>query len=656
MRKHLHWPDKTGPLFCECHCKCFRAWASRNSDTLTPAHHCYVKVPYEQHVQGHKGICLHGVPQQVARNWKPSRKRITATIACMNTSLIGILVGIYAGEVPRIQYVLADEAHHALIGNVALYLGLALSTFTFWPLPLLHGRKPYVLTAMALALPLQFPQAMVLSTKRSPKYAGFRASLLLSRGISGLVLGFANANFVTVLLDLFGASLQSKHPHQEVPNAADLRKHGGGLGLWLGIWSWCWIGTLAIGFQIGASIIQNHTPDRGFYVTIIINALALVLNILASETRRSKNRRSVVEVYDRRYNILTRCVVRGEVRLHLSTRGPRHFIDELYAGMRLSFMMCCQKGFFILAIYLGWIYGQIILVIMLLGALLSREYKWKPHQIGFGVMSVAIGALLAIPLTKANVFNGKRASLLLTSRKLLGNQVTWTSHSVRRAFFIALLPILGLGFSVSCGGPTTPFVIPILFAGAIGFASVLAVAECYGLIMETFDVCDLPLGMQIPHLMKSHSSTTQDGNRQSAYSSFPRVTAGIFVSQTFAFVGAAVATAVGGILSRRISTQLCTGIMAGILLLLTIFLIAVLWRFRDVRVISSHTSKAKSETTFSQTTTMAHNGWEDVMSGSPPRRIRRMNILEMGALSRWTEIRRLNYLIRPKEEKRRWVG
>lgn len=56
--------------------------------------------------------------QPIARNWNIGKKRIVATIACINTALLGIIVGIYAGEVPRIQYMLADERHHVIVGNV----------------------------------------------------------------------------------------------------------------------------------------------------------------------------------------------------------------------------------------------------------------------------------------------------------------------------------------------------------------------------------------------------------------------------------------------------------------------------------------------------------------------------------------------------------
>src|SRR5690242_3833859 len=140
-------------------------------------------------------------------------------------------------------------------------------------------------------MPLQFPQALILSARRSPTRQSFRAGLLVARAATGLVLGFANVNYITVLLDLFGASLQSKNPHQEYVVPHDVRRHGGGMGLWLGIWSWCWIASLAVGFMIGAVIIENLSPDWGLYAVVIMLSVALVLNIIAPETRRASYRK-----------------------------------------------------------------------------------------------------------------------------------------------------------------------------------------------------------------------------------------------------------------------------------------------------------------------------------------------------------------------------
>lgn len=597
--------------------------------------------------------------QPIARNWSTGKKRITATIACINTALLGIIIGVYAGEVPRIQYYLADERHISIVGNIVLYFGLAISTLIAWPLPLLHGRKPYMLAALAIALPLQFPQAIVVSARRSPTRPIFRIGLLCARAASGLVLGFANVNYITVLLDLFGASLQSKNPHQEYVVANDVRRHGGGMGMWLGIWSWCWIGSLAVGFQIGAAIIEDLSPDWGFYVVVIILAAALVLNIMAPETRRAPHRKAVTEVYDRDENYITRRVERGEVKLHISTQGPAYWFEEVGAGIRLMGLMCSQPGFLILAFYLAWIYAQIVLVIILLGALLSRNYKWQPRFVGLGVLSIALGALLAIPLTKAGIFSRDRKKAFRTDSMTFQRQVSWSSHLVRRTLFTTALPLMGLAYTVSSTGAPRPVAVPIAFAGAVGFLSVLAIAECNGLIMETFDTCDLQPGVNTRH--RFQSMAVQDKRRRTNYSSFPRVTAGIFVSQILAFIGAAVATAVGGSMTRRLGAQASTGVTAGILFGLTLLLTLVLLRFRQIQVIPNHTFGTRRDTAAWQAfkdleKVGRKDDWKAVVIGNPSGKMRRMNVLELGGLSRWTEIRKLNFLIKGErlgEEKKR---
>jgi MFS family permease len=536
-----------------------------------------------------------------------------------------------------------------------LYFGLAISTFVSWPLPLLHGRKPYLLAALALAVPLQFPQAIVVGARRSPKDVIFLTGLLWARALLGLVLGFANVNFLTTLLDLFGASLQSRNPHQEFVVINDIRRHGGGMGLWLGIWSWCTIGSLAVGFQIGAGVLESLTPDWGFYIVVILLAAALVLNILAPETRRSQYRRSMTEVYDRDENFITRRVARGEVKLHMSTEGPKYWFEEVWAGIKLTLMMFFQPGFAILAIYTGWIYAQIVLVIVLLGALLSRDYKWHPQYVGLGVLSIAIGALLAVPLTKAGLFSRERKNPFRTDSMTFQRQVTWSSHLVRRIIFTITLPLMGLAYTVSSAGRPVPHMVPIVFAGAVGFLSVLAIAECHGLIMETFDTSDLQPGVNTRHRLQSMAQ--EDRRRRTNYSSFPRVTAGIFASQTIAFILAAVATEVGGSMTRHLGAQASTGVTAGILLGLTLLLTAVLWRFKEVQVIPNHTFGTRRDTkAWQDFKEMGKNDWKAVVIGNPSGKMRRMSVLELGGLSRWTEIRKLNFLIRSesKEKKDSW--
>ena len=298
----------------------------------------------------------------IARDWSTSRKRYVASVACITTAFMGLIVGIYAGEVPAIQYAIADEHHYTILGNVLFFLGLAITTALFYPLPLLHGRKPYTLAALTILLPLQFPQALAMNSPRTPTVATYRIGLLLPRVVAGMVMGFANINLITTLLDLFGASLQSGNPHQEVVNEHDVRRHGGGMGVWLSIWTFCAIGSIGIGFLIGAGIISGLDVSWGFWITIIINAAVLLLNIVTPETRRSAYRRSMAEV--RKGTEMSRRVARGEIKMHLQSTGPIWWGEEVFAGHVLAIRMLKQPGFIVLSLYLGWIYGQVVLVIV----------------------------------------------------------------------------------------------------------------------------------------------------------------------------------------------------------------------------------------------------------------------------------------------------
>jgi MFS family permease len=287
------------------------------------------------------------------------------------------------------------------------------------------------------------------------------------------------------------------------------------MGMWLGIWSWCWIASIAVGFQIGAAIIDRLSPQWGFYIIVVILASALVLNITTSETRRAPFRKSVTEVYDRDENYISRRGSRGEVKLHIETEGPKYWFEEVWAGIKLMTMMLCQPGFLVLALYLGWIYAQVVLVIVLLGALLSRDYRWKPTKVGAGVISIAIGAFLAIPLTKAGIFSRERKSAFRTDSMTFQKQVTWSSHLVRRAIFTLTLPLMGMAYTVSSARCPQPWLVPIIFAGAVGFLSILAIAECHGLMMETFDTCDLQPGVNTRHRLQSMA--VQDRRRRTNY-------------------------------------------------------------------------------------------------------------------------------------------
>lgn len=620
----------------------------------------------EHHLKGFSMTRTHKKPK-IARDWSPGRKRFVASVSCLSTSLIGLLVGIYAGETPSIQYYIVDLHHYTVLGNVFFFIGLAIPTFFFWPLPLLHGRKPYVLGALSLAMPLLFPQALAVGQVRSPYVATWRVALILPRTAMGFCLGFANMNFKSMLTDVFGASLQSSNPHQEHADEFDVRRHGGGMGVWLGLWTWSALGSIGVGFMIGAFIINHLSPAWGFYVSIAIIAFVMLLNVVVPETRRSAFRRSVAQVAGANGEVSHR-LARGEVKMHLVQSGPKWWGEEFHYGVMLTMKMLRQPGFMVMAIYVAWIYGQMVLTnlvritawnwtllianaLQLLGALMSRDYRFKSPYVAASATAIPLGAMLAIPFQKASILSRARSKAPVSDDATSSHKkVHWSSHMVRRSIFILCLPFAGLGFTLSSKGPPVPFIIPILFAGAIGFLSNLAMAECHGILMETFDTSDLQPGM-------TGRARGSAGNKKEAkrtnYSSFPRIQSAFAITQGFGYLIASAASGVGGALTRHVGAQAATGVMAGILLILSLMLLGVLVRFATIQIVSDsrveemeqyhnarRTSKARKEEGIEEEEPM-----RPIIIGNPHHHTRRMCLLELGGMSRFSEIRKKNKLV-----------
>ena len=256
------------------------------------------------------------------------------------------------------------------------------------------------------------------------------------------------------------------------------------------------------------------------------------------------------------------------------------------------------------------------------------------------MLAIGIGALLAVPLTKAGLFSRDRKQAPRTDSMTFQTQISWSSHMVRRVIFTVMLPFASLAYTLLSPGPNLSYIAPIVLAGVIGFLSNLAIAECNGIIMETFDTCDLQPGVNSRHRLQSLAPDIV--RRRTNYSSYPRVTAGIFLSQTIGFLLAAAATGVGGAMTRTIGAQISTAVTATALLLVTLLLIVVLWRWWSVQVIPDAAFGTRRGTIAWKD---VDEYWKPVIIGNPSGKFRRMNVLESGKWSRWTEIRRLNNLL-----------
>ncbi|KAH7149401.1 hypothetical protein B0J13DRAFT_663164 [Dactylonectria estremocensis] len=576
----------------------------------------------EHNVAGRKMRPEYGISLR-RRSHSPNRKRYVATVACMSTALIGILLGIYSGLVPSIQYYIVDQSHITVHGNTGCFLGLALPTFFLWPLPLLHGRKPYIMGSLILAMPLLFPQALAVNSPRLTNLTSWRVMLIASRTLMGCSLGFASMNFHSILTDIFGASLMSSNPHQEVVDQFDARRHGGGMGVWLGIWTWCWIGSLGIGFFIGAAIIDKHPPALGFYLSIALIAVVLLLNVVCPEARL------------RTGSDISRRLARGEVMMHRVKTGPKWWGNEVWHGVLLSLEMLRQPGFIVMATYVSWIYAQVVLVIVLLGSLASRFYHLRSPYVGLHVAAMALGALVAIPFQSASIFSRSRSFQVNASIETLDRTIAWSSHLIRRTIFTTTLPLGAACYAVVSSGPPMSIGVPTFFAMCIGFLSCLAVAKCNDLS---------------PGMIGRQRDASGQILKKTNYSSFPRVTSAFAIIHTFAFILAAGSTALGGHITRTLGQRVASGVVACILFLFTVLLFLVLVRFKNVLIIP----RSKSAVMDRRRASMPNDlrammeedvAWRPVMIGNPTGKNRRVNMLELGCMTRWQDIRRKNKLI-----------
>jgi len=75
------------------------------------------------------------------------------------------------------------------------------------------------------------------------------------------------------------------------------------------------------------------------------------------------------------------------------------------------------------------------------------------------------------------------------------------------------------------------------------------------------------------------------------------------------------------------------GIVAGVLLALTLMVTAVLFRWKSVQMIPSRKERDDDEP-----------GWEPVILGDPSGLTRKISLLDAGTQTRWSEIRRRNRL------------
>lgn len=242
-------------------------------------------------------------PHRGGWDWDLHGKRFSAGLMGVILGLIGWVTGNFHGELPAVQKHLQLTSGVASLGNVLFFLGMAASVFVFWPLPLLHGRKPYTLMSLALMIPLQLPQGLSLPPyTTSPErwnrsMTPYIVCTFVFRAISGLILGFAFVNTFNTVLDLFGADTGSCCRGGVVFDASTFAKKkehwrlsGGGRrgnrpGMWVALYTWLFTTCAGFGYLIGKLTIETTTPAWGFWIIAMLCGAILIVAGWTPEVR-----------------------------------------------------------------------------------------------------------------------------------------------------------------------------------------------------------------------------------------------------------------------------------------------------------------------------------------------------------------------------------
>lgn len=244
--------------------------------------------------------------------------------------------------------------------------------------------------------------------------------------------------------------------------------------------------------------------------------------------------------------------------------------------------------------------------------------------------------MLATPFQKGSLFSRARSQGPRTDSLTMQERIQWSSHSVRRGLFMLVLPLSASAYAATSLGPPLLIAVPCIMAGLVGFFTTMATAECYSLIMETFDTTDLQPGMTGQPFRGSVDE--QFLTQRTNFSCYPRVSAGFVITQVLSYIFAAAATGFCGRIERREGTLWATVGVAVTLFTLTILLTLVLVRWKKVQMIPDGAENDLEHLR------RVGTSWRPVVLGRASGKYRRLSILEMGKMTRFSEIQRRNRL------------
>lgn len=200
--------------------------------------------------------------------------------------------------------------------------------------------------------------------------------VMFFRTFSGVALGFAVMNTLSVIVDLFGPDSGACCRGGVVYNTTiPLERHnqfllvpggeaGARIGIWLGLYVWLLTAIAGVGFLAGKLTVATTTPAWGFWIIIIGAGIILFWIILSPEVRPPWRKTKLTTKKGAMENPKhkTYSVERGELKLVMFGRSPYWWWEEVYAGLMLNCKMLQQPGLVSVAIYAGWVFGHLIMI------------------------------------------------------------------------------------------------------------------------------------------------------------------------------------------------------------------------------------------------------------------------------------------------------
>lgn len=278
----------------------------------------------------------------------------------------------------------------------------------------------------------------------------------------------------------------------------------------------------------------------------------------------------------------------------------------------------------------------------------STYYGFSAVDAGLAILGLSVGALLSVPVQLSTFYLPNfRHRVHHRGHPESRHHYHEGQHPYRTALFISvfLVPSASLGLTISAAGPPVHFIVPAFFAGLVTFSGTLAIAECHLIVMENFDISNLPE----PLLSSGSGSTSHgvsDGGRlhgtqrpsslvgsnDDFITCHPAITAAFGILQFMSLIAIAGAVGWSRSIAEGIGVKYGLGLFTGITFLMTIALVGVLWRWKEVRVLelyANHDSEGRLGEPEARVT-------EEI-------RVCKISILQKGRFTRWSEVNGMVY-------------